>query len=207
MAGPLAVAPIPAVSCGLVIGAGDERISRTDRAWIATVRSWVSRASFGALVTHARIRRRGPQFARGRRVTALPTDAARSALMKRVRRSRTKAEELVAVALVSEGMHYRRNVRALPGSPDFANKSRRWAVFVNGCFWHHHRCLRGTMPKRNQNFWAAKFHANRRRDAQKVHELRSREFYVEIVWECEAQSSARLSARISRLKNGISRRG
>src|SRR5262245_29308629 len=25
---------------------------------------------------------------------------------------------------------------SLPGTPDFANKSRRWALFVHGCFWH-----------------------------------------------------------------------
>ena len=138
---------------------------------------------------------------------ALPTDVVRSALMKRVRQSRTGAEELVAVALISEGMRYRRNVCTLPGSPDFANKSKCWAVFVNGCFWHHHRCSRGTMPKRNHDFWAAKFRANRRRDARKVRELRSRKFRVEIIWECEALSPVRLAARIARLKDGTSRRG
>ena len=63
------------------------------------------------------------------------------------------------------GSPYRKNVRSLPGSPDFANKSRKWAVFVHGCFWHRHTgCRRATTPNANRDFWLAKFVANRTRD-------------------------------------------
>lgn len=128
------------------------------------------------------------------------SDPARSALMKRVRQSGTSAEEAVAVALRLAGMSYRRNAKTLPGAPDFSNKSRKWAIFVNGCFWHHHKtCRRGTIPKQNRAFWLEKFAANRKRDALKARLLRGRGFHVAIVWECEALDAALLRPRVERL--------
>ena len=129
----------------------------------------------------------------------LSTDAKRSALMKRVRRSGTSAEIIVAEALRSAGLHYRRNVRSLAGTPDFANKSAGWAIFVNGCFWHHHRCARGTTPKRNCAFWETKFRDNRRRDANKIRCLRSQALQVHVIWECETLVPELLGARVARI--------
>lgn len=129
------------------------------------------------------------------------SDPARSALMKRVRQSRTSAEEAVAVGLRRAGLFYRRNAKALPGAPDFCNQRRKWAIFVNGCFWHHHKtCARGTTPKQNREFWLEKFAANRKRDAVKAKLLRARGFYVAFVWECEAFDPGRLALRIARLQ-------
>jgi len=132
----------------------------------------------------------------------LETDAQRSALMKRVKQKGTDAENRVAAALRDVGISYRRNVRSLPGSPDFANKRRRWAIFVNGCFWHHHtNCSRGTLPSRNREFWLEKFRTNRTRDFRKIRELRRIGFRVVVIWECEVMDSARLRHRISQLTN------
>jgi DNA mismatch endonuclease (patch repair protein) len=105
--------------------------------------------------------------------------------MKRVRRQRTRPEDVVARALRERGLSYRRNVRSLPGSPDFANKRAGWAIFVMGCFWHHHTaCRRAGLPTRNREFWTAKFTDNRRRDAAKVRALRRAGFRVLLLWEC-----------------------
>jgi DNA mismatch endonuclease Vsr len=107
--------------------------------------------------------------------------------MARIRQKGTKIENLVAFALRQRGLHYRRNVKGLPGSPDFANQTRRWAVFVNGCFWHHHTgCRKASIPKSNVEFWIDKFRANRRRDAVAIRKLRAVGYKVAIVWECEA---------------------
>ena len=57
-----------------------------------------------------------------------------SSLMSRVRQRGTGGELAVGKILRSLDVAYRLNVRTLPGSPDFANKSNRWAVFVHGCF-------------------------------------------------------------------------
>ena len=131
----------------------------------------------------------------------LPTDDNRSALMKRVRRSGTEAEQVVAAACRALGLSYRLNVRSLPGSPDLANKSNRWAVFVNGCYWHRHTgCARATIPKRNHEFWWEKFGANRRRDARKIKSLRALGFRVLVVWECQTMDAAMLADRLSNLR-------
>jgi DNA mismatch endonuclease, patch repair protein len=124
--------------------------------------------------------------------------------MKRVRQSRTSAEDAVAEALCAAGLSYRRNVRSLPGAPDFANKSRGWAIFVNGCFWHHHRCSRGTTPTRNRAFWQEKFAANRKRDARKARALRALGFKVLVIWECEAERGEP-SGRLAGLGNATGR--
>jgi DNA mismatch endonuclease, patch repair protein len=122
-----------------------------------------------------------------------PTDPERSEWMRRIRTKRTSSEQRVASYLRSMGLSYRRNVRSLPGSPDFANRSGGWAVFVNGCFWHHHtNCRRATVPKVNTAFWVAKFTSNRRRDACAIRGLRQRGFRVAIVWECEIRDLSAL---------------
>jgi DNA mismatch endonuclease, patch repair protein len=128
------------------------------------------------------------------------SDAATAHRMRHIRQRQTKPEELVASALRSAGLGYRRNVRSLPGSPDFANRKGRWAVFVHGCFWHHHTgCHRGTMPKRNDVFWREKFRANRTRDARSIQRLRRLGFKVLLIWECEtADLGDRLSQRLTR---------
>lgn len=109
-----------------------------------------------------------------------------SARMAMVRQRGTEIEATVATVLRELGLHYRKNVKKLPGSPDFANRSRSWAVFVNGCFWHHHTgCRRATIPKSNNDFWTTKFHNNRRRDARAIRRLRQDGYRVAVIWECE----------------------
>ncbi|WP_281262227.1 very short patch repair endonuclease [Acuticoccus kandeliae] len=129
-----------------------------------------------------------------------PPNTARSALMARVRQRGTKPELVVSELLRRIGCRYRLNVRTLPGSPDFANKARRWAVFVNGCFWHHHKaCRRATIPGANRPFWLEKFASNRRRDAAAARALRRLGFRVVVVWECETADPGPLFTRLSEI--------
>jgi DNA mismatch endonuclease (patch repair protein) len=117
--------------------------------------------------------------------------------MGRVRQAQTTGELEVAATLRKLGGAYRKNVGRLPGSPDFANRRRKWAVFVNGCFWHLHTgCPRATVPKANNAFWVEKFAANRLRDARAVCALRRAGFRVAIVWECEVSAAG---AKLRRL--------
>ena len=121
--------------------------------------------------------------------------------MQRVRQTGTPAEDRVALGCRDLGLAYRRNVKSLPGSPDLANKTHRWAIFVNGCFWHAHRgCSKATIPKSNHAFWVEKFAANRKRDAAKIWALRSLGYSVMIVWECQAADEFRLRRRLSDLR-------
>ncbi len=106
--------------------------------------------------------------------------------MARVRQKDTSAEQLVRSLLTRLGHSFRKSNRDLPGTPDAANRSRLWAVFVHGCFWHRHAgCSRTTTPKRNRAFWETKFDQNRRRDARALAALRRLGFHTFVVWECE----------------------
>ncbi|MGH6923474.1 MAG: very short patch repair endonuclease [Propylenella sp.] len=129
-----------------------------------------------------------------------PIDPSRSELMRRVRQQGTAAENEVADVLRGLSLRFRRNVRRLPGSPDFANHRRQWAVFVHGCFWHRHRgCVRTTTPTRNRDFWLAKFDANVKRDQSKQRLLRAMGFVVVTVWECETRDRSLMRRKLRRL--------
>jgi DNA mismatch endonuclease (patch repair protein) len=130
----------------------------------------------------------------------LSTDPVRRKLMQRVRQRGTPAERLVAGVCRELGLRYRLNVKSLAGSPDLANKARRWAIFVHGCFWHQHPgCPKATLPKRNAGFWRKKFEDNRQRDGRKIRELRASGYKVVVVWQCETDNLAVVRRRLSNL--------
>jgi DNA mismatch endonuclease (patch repair protein) len=119
------------------------------------------------------------------------TTTRRAELMGRVRQAKTAPEEAVAAWLRAHRLNYRRNVRGLPGSPDFANQRLAFAIFVHGCFWHRHPgCPRTTTPIRNRDFWVAKFAANIARDSARATELEAIGLRTVTVWECEVESAA-----------------
>jgi DNA mismatch endonuclease, patch repair protein len=129
---------------------------------------------------------RGARSASSKRKLVL--DANTSARLGRIRQRDTAAELAVRRTLHSLGSRFRVNNRDLPGSPDIANRSRKWAIFVHGCFWHRHSgCVRATTPKRNRAFWVEKFDANMERDARVVTRLHERGFTVLTLWECEIE--------------------
>jgi DNA mismatch endonuclease (patch repair protein) len=128
------------------------------------------------------------------------TTRERSQLMGRVRQAKTAPEEAVAAWLRDHQVRYRRNVRSLPGRPDFANQRAGFAIFVHGCYWHRHPgCGRATMPTRNREFWLDKFAANVARDATRVAELTHAGLRALIIWECEAENDETLEEKLGSL--------
>jgi DNA mismatch endonuclease (patch repair protein) len=106
--------------------------------------------------------------------------------MKAIRQRDTAPELALRKALHAQGIRFRACPKDLPGRPDIANKSRRWAIFVHGCFWHGHRgCKLARLPRTNRDWWEAKIGANRKRDAKKVRAMRALGYRVETVWQCE----------------------
>ncbi len=129
-----------------------------------------------------------------------PLDAATSVRLGKIRQRDTSAERAVRRILFAAGFRYRTSNRDLPGSPDVASRRGRWAVFVHGCFWHHHEnCARATVPRNNRAFWLDKFAANSARDARVMSELRRRGFACIVVWECEiARDTERVRRKLLR---------
>lgn len=130
----------------------------------------------------------------------LVTDTDTSARLARIPQRDTGPE--LAVRQVAHALGHRFRVRNhdLPGSPDLANRRRRWAIFVHGCFWHAHAgCARATLPKRNRKFWEAKLAGNRARDQRAVEALERDGWRVVTVWECELSGPEGLLAVSDRL--------
>lgn len=106
--------------------------------------------------------------------------------MSRIGKTRTGPELKVAALLSEIGVRFRFGGSGLPGSPDLANKSRKWAIFVHGCFWHGHPgCAAARLPKRNHALWLLKVRDNRKRDRRKLRELGDLGFRTFVVWGCE----------------------
>lgn len=126
------------------------------------------------------------------------TSRSRSLLMSRVRHEGTNIELVVAQILDAQKERYRMNVKGLPGSPDFANDSHGWAIFVNGCFWHGHDCPHGRSPKTNLTYWKSKIDTNRVRDRRNTAKLRRQGYSVLTVWGCQTADTNQLAWRVNR---------
>lgn len=102
----------------------------------------------------------------------------RSWIMSRIRSE--SSIESVPKALV--GLRLRRHPRGIPGNPDFANKKKKVALFIDGCFWHgcpkHFR-----MPRSNVAFWAGKIRRNRSKDRATTRNLKRDGWRVIRIWE------------------------
>lgn len=135
----------------------------------------------------------------------LIVDPATSARLGRIRQSGTAAEIAVREMLSSLGLRPGKSRSKLPGRPDIVNLSRRWCIFVHGCFWHAHAgCARATIPKRNRQFWMQKFADNRRRDARVLRAVRELGFRALVLWECDVEERPdRVRKRIARFVNSF----
>lgn len=128
------------------------------------------------------------------------TKEKRSEIMSRVRNTRTSPEESVAVLLHQLGIKYRRNDKTLPGKPDFAVRSAKVAIFVNGCFWHGHaNCARAKLPDTNVAFWKSKIATNKRRDRRARQRLWKEGWRILTIWQCRLHRPDRVMARLARV--------
>lgn len=115
------------------------------------------------------------------------------------KRADTKPEMLVRQRLRQAGLTgYRLQWKQAPGRPDIAFPGRRIAIFVNGCFWHRCPHCNPSTPKRNVEFWEAKFRRNVERDARALAELKELGWQAIVIWECELKRD-RIDATMERV--------
>jgi DNA mismatch endonuclease (patch repair protein) len=93
------------------------------------------------------------------------TPEQRTKNMKAIRSKNTKMELLLAKALWSKGIRYRKNDKSVFGKPDLTIKKYKIAIFIDSEYFHgkdwakeKHRI------KTNREFWWNKIEANQRRD-------------------------------------------
>lgn len=128
--------------------------------------------------------------------------------MKGNKRADTKPEMLVRQRLRAAGLTgYRLQWKKAPGRPDIAFPGRKIAIFVNGCFWHRCPHCHPSTPKRNTEFWEAKFRRNVERDARAVAELEQMGWLAITIWECELKRDRidETMARVIDQINSVSR--
>lgn len=128
--------------------------------------------------------------------------AKRSQIMARIRGTNTLPEIVTRRGLRSIGMKLRTK-STLPGKPDILVPSLKTAVFVHGCFWHSHRCSRGTTPSTNKGYWIPKLERNVARFNEVRRELRKLGWRVWVVWECQTKRPVALEKRLLSLKAKI----
>ena len=110
------------------------------------------------------------------------TKAKRSHIMSRIRGKNTGPE--LRLKKVLKPLHFTYQPKGIYGRPDFANRKKRIAIFVDGCFWHG--CMKHfTKPQSNIEFWELKISRNIKHDREVSNKLRKNGWRVVRIWEHE----------------------
>lgn len=107
-----------------------------------------------------------------------------------MRAIRSKGNETTEIAMIrlfrkNKISGWRRNFK-LQGKPDFVFPKSGLVVFVDGCFWHGHACLKPRDSLR-KGFWKDKIDRNKERGKLVSKALRKDGWKVVRVWECEIE--------------------
>ncbi|MEW6029239.1 MAG: very short patch repair endonuclease [Chloroflexota bacterium] len=127
----------------------------------------------------------------------------RSKIMSAIR-SKGNVTTEIALARVFRKNHisgWRRNYK-LQGKPDFVFPGGKVVVFVDGCFWHGHTCLK-PRDSLKRGFWKEKIERNKKRDKSVNRLLRKDGWKVVRVWECEIEKG-KFGRKLNLIKKGIS---
>lgn len=87
--------------------------------------------------------------------------------MQRIKSKDTSIEVLLRKALWSKGYRYRKNYKALPGTPDIALTKYKIAIFCDGELFHGKdwEVLKPRLAKgHNGEYWVKKIERNKNRD-------------------------------------------
>ena len=118
----------------------------------------------------------------------IPSDPMVSRRMSAVKAKDTKPEVRLRKELCKRSLRgYRLHRKDLPGRPDIVWMKKKVAVFVNGCYWHRCPYCNPSFPRKNVDFWEAKFKANRERDLRIETQLAQDGWKVVTIWECQVK--------------------
>lgn len=113
----------------------------------------------------------------------------RSEVMSKVTAKDTRPEVKVRKFLFSKGFRYRKNDKRFPGKPDIILPKYKTAIFVHGCFWHHHdNCRAAALPQTNCEFWKDKMETNVKRDRKNQKDLKELGWKIIIIWQCQIKN-------------------
>jgi len=133
-------------------------------------------------------------------VTDFVSKEKRSKIMSAIRSKGNETTEVATIRLFREYkiIGWRRN-QALVGKPDFVFPKNKLVVFVDGCFWHGHTCLK-PRDSLKKGFWKEKIERNQARDKKVNKALRKDGWKVVRIWECEVEKK-KYSRKLKLIKN------
>lgn len=134
--------------------------------------------------------------------------AVRSRNMLAIKSKDTKPEILIRKALHARGFRFRLHRKDLPGSPDMVLQKYDALIFINGCFWHGHRCHLSKPPATRTEFWLTKISTNVSRDMRNHQLLMNSDWRFAVIWECALKGKTKLdfSALMSELEAWLTKR-
>lgn len=109
--------------------------------------------------------------------------------MKRIKSKDTSIEKMLRKALWRRGLRYRKNVKAIEGTPDIAFIGLKIAIFCDSEFWHGKNYFENSvLPKNNREYWREKFKKNAARDKKVSKSLEEKGWLVLRFWESDIRS-------------------
>ncbi len=112
------------------------------------------------------------------------TSPQRSRTMARIKAKNTKPEIAFRKSLWARGVRYRLNYKLLPGKPDLISKKYKFAVFIDGDFWHGKDWdEKKKKIKSNRGFWIPKIERNMQRDRTNNQLLKNMGYVVFRFWD------------------------
>ncbi len=121
----------------------------------------------------------------------------RSEIMRSVHSKGTKPELVIRKIVRSLGYKSKNNDKGMPGKPDIVIINKNKVIFINGCFWHGHKCTRGNrIPIHNREYWITKITRNKLRDRQNYMKTRRLGIKLLIIWECQIKNKKLILTKI-----------
>lgn len=108
---------------------------------------------------------------------------------KKIRSKNTSIERILAKAMWSHNLRYRKQCKEVFGKPDFCFKGKKIAIFCDSEFWHGKKYLEGECFKTNADFWETKIQRNIERDKQVNAQLGSDGWVVIRFWGRDIKSN------------------
>ncbi|PIS29897.1 very short patch repair endonuclease [Candidatus Saganbacteria bacterium CG08_land_8_20_14_0_20_45_16] len=132
----------------------------------------------------------------------IPEKETTSQIMSAIKGKNIYPEKKLKQALRRDGVKgFRSHLKTLPGVPDICYPVKKFAIFVNGCFWHRCPKCKLKLPKSHTVYWQKKFARNVNRDKKNLKMLAKMGWKSKTIWECEIKKD--VAGVVSKIKRTL----
>lgn len=120
---------------------------------------------------------------------------------KKIKSKNSKIERILAKAMWTSGLRYRKHRKDVFGNPDFCFIGKKVAVFCDSEFWHGKKLINGERFKKNVDSWEQKIKRNMKRDETVNEHLKNDGWVVLRFWGKEIEKN--LDECIEKVKQAV----